>query len=77
MMHDYKSAYGGKLPVTIEVGERSMWMLPFDGDLALFDGKLNQLGLFDSFGRYHWASKADFARAEKRWREAGFKSRTA
>jgi hypothetical protein len=68
LIHDYKNPLSGKLPVTLDVGERVDLMFPFE-NRGLLSERPTRVGLRDYFGRDHWvprkalkAAQAEFDR---------------
>ncbi len=66
IVHDYMNPLSGKLPLTLDVGERSTYLFPFEKDCFL-SGEFTHVGLRDSFGRTHWASRSAYSNARQRW----------
>jgi len=69
VMHDYKNPYSGKLPCTLDVGESLSLLLDHEKESFLKE-QVSHVGLVDSFGRSHWASKKTVKRLNSKWRES-------
>lgn len=64
ILHDYTNPLSGKLPKKLEVGEKIMLLFPHKEKMFLAY-KPTHVGIMDSFGRMHWASKKSLKEAEK------------
>jgi hypothetical protein len=63
VLHDYEHPLGGKLPYSLEVGEGMD--LTFPEDISFMSETFTHIGIADSFGRIHWASKRHMSKARK------------
>jgi hypothetical protein len=54
----------GQLPARLQVGERLTLLLPYTKDCMLAE-PFTHIGVLDSFGRYHWAKRQDYIRAQR------------
>ena len=66
LMHDYRNPLSGQLPTSLDVGEKIDLIFPWDEE-CLCRTKPSHIGLADSFGRTHWASKKDVKKVIKEW----------
>lgn len=64
MIHDYENPISGKLPAKLEVGEGVDLLIRYQEDCFLGED-YTHIGLSDSFGRVHWASPSDVAKARQ------------
>jgi len=67
---DFKHPLGGTLPRDLDVGEQMA--LTFDPDDCKFLSEKHthtDIGIRDSFGRFHWCNKKDMVEAKKDFRE--------
>jgi hypothetical protein len=67
VLHDWTEPRSGKLPCTLEVGETTTLMLPYNAD-ALQDD-MTHIGISDSFGRTHWVTRRDVKEALVQFRK--------
>lgn len=67
-MSPYDNPYSTELPKKIEVGEKITLLLPMVKD-ALLSVDPTHVGIFDSFGRAHWASRKSLKRVKKEYFE--------
>ncbi len=68
IMYDYTDEYSEKLPCELDVGNTCTLFLPFVDDCFLAED-FTHLGIIDTFGRTHWASRKDIAKAKKKFEE--------
>mgnify|MGYP001609972299 FL=1 len=66
IIEDYTDTYSSKMPCDLEVGRECKLFLPFDKDCFLSE-PLTHVGIFDTFGRIHYAPKKDVAKARKEY----------
>jgi len=69
IVHDYENPLSGTLPKMLEVGDTLSFFFPWDRD-SFLSSKPTHLGLDDTFGRFHWASKRELKTAYKEWKKA-------
>lgn len=68
VVHDYTNQYSDKLPKKLQVGEKIILLLPMDeSSLLSFDP--SHVGVIDSFGRFHWATRSSLNRAKQEYFE--------
>ncbi|MDZ7660927.1 hypothetical protein [Thiohalophilus sp.] len=72
LIHDYRNPLSGQLPTSLEIGEKIDLIFPWDEE-CLCSSKPTHIGLADSFGRTHWASKKEVKKVIKEW-EADFEN---
>jgi hypothetical protein len=65
---DYTNPYSVKLPKRLEVGEKAILLLPCKRGSFLAEDPTH-MGVTDSFGRYHWASRESLECAKRRYVE--------
>ena len=65
---DLTNPLNGKIPSWIEVGDRLDLLFPFDRE-SFLSREWSKVGLFDSFGRSHYAPKEDVVEANRQWKE--------
>jgi len=68
LIHDYRNPLSGQLPTTLDVGEKIDLIFPWDEE-CLCSSNPTHIGIADSFGRTHWASKKDIQKVMKQWNE--------
>ncbi len=56
LIHDYKNPISGKLPITLEVGERVDLIFPYEKE-SILARHPTRVGLRDYFGRDHWVPR--------------------
>ena len=66
VMHDYTNPYSDKLPKRLTVGEKLTLLLPMDED-SILSVDPSQVGIFDTFGRYHYATTSSLTRATQEY----------
>lgn len=66
VMYDYTNPYSSTLPKKLDVGERLSLLLNFKEDAFLSEDPTH-VGILDSFGRLHWASRSSLAIAKTRY----------
>jgi hypothetical protein len=69
LIHDYKNPISGKLPITLDIGERVDLIFPFEKGCFLAQ-KPSHIGLSDYFGREHWAPKKALRQAQAEYDKA-------
>jgi hypothetical protein len=69
LIHDYKNPLSGKLPATLDVGEKIDLVFPWDED-CLAGESPTHIGILDSFGRFHWAPSKDVKKVKEDWRKS-------
>lgn len=75
LIPDFSHPFGVKvLPTRLTVGDQRSIMFPFDKEGFLAQ-KPKRVGVVDSFGRTHWASRRELKRALQEYRKA-FPART-
>lgn len=68
IMYDYTNPYSSELPKKLLVGERLTLLLSMNQDCLLaFDP--THVGVHDSFGRYHYATRRSLKKAKKEFFE--------
>lgn len=73
--HDWHSPVSSKLPIKLEVGETATYPLPFEADCFL-QVDWTHVGINDSFGRTHWARRAQLAKCHAAYIKAFGKQTT-
>ena len=68
LIHDYTDQMSGNLPCELEIGEGRDFLLKFEKDCFLSES-WTHIGIKDSFGRIHWASKRNVKAARKLYKE--------
>ena len=68
IIHDYNDPYSSKLPCELDVGEKCNLFLSFDKDCFL-SKPFTHVGIYDTFGRTHWAPKKDFNKLRKEYKK--------
>jgi hypothetical protein len=74
VMHDYMNPYSANLPKTLQVGEKITLLFPMDED-AFLAFNPTHVGVVDSFGRFHWATRSFLKRTKQEYFEK-FKKKT-
>jgi hypothetical protein len=69
LVHDYKNPLSGKLPITLDVGERVDLMFPFEKG-GLLAERPTRVGLRDNFGRDHWVPRKTLKLAQAEFDKA-------
>jgi len=64
LIRDYRHPYSAKMPCVVQVGERKVFFLVYDRNCFLKEKKYVGIGISDSFGRIHWASKKSYKIAQ-------------
>ena len=64
---DYANQMSERLPKKLEPGDKVNLLLPFERECLLGHPKLTHVGLSDSYGRNHWASRKDMEKARTEW----------
>jgi len=65
---DWTNPMSAKLPLWIEVGDKKDLLLPFDKE-SFLSRDWSYVGLYDYFGRSHYAPKQDLVKAKRIWKE--------
>ncbi len=68
IMHDYKNPLSAQLPHKLKVAETMQLLFKYDKDIFLKD-KITHIGICDSFGREHYASRKDVQEAIKTFKK--------
>lgn len=68
VIHDYQNPLSGQLPTRLATGEKIDLLFEFNADCFL-KAQPTHIGLRDSFGRTHWASRSEVREATKLFRE--------
>jgi hypothetical protein len=68
VMSEWDSPYATKLPVLLDVGEELAIVFPYDGDCFLGE-PVTDVGLRDSFGRFHWTPRREVRQAIQQFRK--------
>jgi len=63
LMHEYDHPYGGKLPLTIDVGEGADFT--WSPDTQFLREYWTHVGIIDSFGRVHWCRAKELREAKR------------
>jgi hypothetical protein len=66
VVSDYTNQLSSKLPKKLAVGERVQLLFPYEEKMFLAK-RPTQVGLMDSFGRIHWATKKSLEESIKRY----------
>ena len=64
---DYANQMSERLPKKLEPGDKVNMLLPFDRECLLERAEITHVGLSDSYGRNHWASRKDTKKARREW----------
>lgn len=68
VMPDYTNAMSARLPAKIDVGDKIELLLPYDKDSFLSE-HFTHIGVYDYYGRGHWAPKSDLKKAYLAWKK--------
>lgn len=68
IVHDYTNPLSAKLPNKLKVGETLQLLFQYDKDVFLKE-KITHIGIVDSFGREHYASRHDVKKTKKKFTE--------
>lgn len=60
---DYRDPISDRFPRKLEVGEEAKFVGPYEKGIFL-GADFNKVGMWDSYGRYHWAPKRDIKTAK-------------
>jgi hypothetical protein len=66
IIHDYTNPLSGQLPCKLNVGEKVDLLLRYDKD-CFFRKPWSHVGVYDIFGKTHWAKKYQVINARKTW----------
>lgn len=66
LIHDSRNPLSGQLPSSLDIGDQIDLVFPWD-EKCLCSNKPTHIGIADSFGRTHWASKNDVKKVIKAW----------
>ncbi|MEW7987350.1 MAG: hypothetical protein ACH255_19890 [Candidatus Thiodiazotropha sp.] len=66
IIHDYENPLSGQLPSKLEVGDKIDLILPYDENCFLNE-EWTHVGVWDYFGKSHWAKKRQLKEARERW----------
>jgi hypothetical protein len=69
LIYDYKNPLSGKLPITLDVGERVELIFPFENG-GLLAERPTDVGLRDNFGRDHWVPRKTLQQAQAEYDQA-------
>jgi hypothetical protein len=70
LLADYRNPLSAKMPCVVDVGERKNFFLVYNRDCFLKEKKkYERIGILDSFGRIHFASRKDYERAQEEFEE--------
>lgn len=58
---------GGKLPVSLDVGDKVDLVFPFSPDVFLLQD-FTHVGISDPFGRVYWCKRRDYREAQRRYK---------
>jgi hypothetical protein len=67
VMHDYTNPLSAKLPTKLEVGDKLDLLFPYDEDCFLKDKDFTHVGVYDFFGRVHWAPPDQLRKICDKW----------
>jgi hypothetical protein len=73
LIHDYRNPLSGKLPITLDIGEKVDLIFPWDEE-NIFSSKPTDIGIADSFGRSHWSPSKEVKKCLDDW-EHDFKQK--
>lgn len=68
LLHDFHHPISSRFPSKLEVGELNHYVLPYRKDIFLKED-FGKIGIYDSFGKYHWAPKTDIKDAKKQYKQ--------
>jgi len=68
IIYDWTDPYSSKMPCELDVGQECKLFLSFDKDCFLSDA-FTHVGIWDTFGRIHYAPKKDVANARKEYKK--------
>ncbi|MEW8338194.1 MAG: hypothetical protein AB2596_21470 [Candidatus Thiodiazotropha sp.] len=66
IIHDYENPLSGQLPSKLEVGDKIDLLLPYDENCLLKE-EWTHIGVWDYFGKSHWAKVRHIKEARERW----------
>ena len=66
ILHDYTNPLSTQLPHKLEVGDKIDLLLTYDEECFLKE-EWSHIGVFDNFGKSHWARKRQVKEARERW----------
>lgn len=69
VIHDYNNPLSGKLPTVLEVGEKVVFLFPWNDKSPPICVNPSHIGIKDSFGRIHWAPRKEVKKVNKKWHE--------
>lgn len=64
ILHDWKDGRGDQFPKRLELGESVNIIFPYESN-PIDNDVITHVGIGDSFGRRHWAPRADVIRVQK------------
>jgi len=67
-MPDWNCPLTSQSPRIVEVGQKATFAYPFTEDCILRHA-FTHIGVWDTFGRSHWADKNDVTKARARWQK--------
>jgi hypothetical protein len=69
VIFDYQDRLSGRLPASLDAGEKVDLTFRFVPDLFITDD-FNQVGISDPFGKVHWCRKSEYRRAQQDYAKA-------
>jgi hypothetical protein len=66
---DWTNPISGKLPSTLEVGQKLVLLLPYQQDCFLKEADVTKIGVLDTFGRTHWAPRQNLYYAQRQYQK--------
>lgn len=66
---DFTNPLNPRLPHRMEVGDTATFFLPYNEDCLLKNERIRRVGVSDSFGRMHYASKKQIEDAREKYRK--------
>ena len=67
VIQDFRNPFCSKLPNRLNMAEEICLIFPYDQE-SFLGSKISHVGVRDSFGRMHWAPKAQLVEAKKRYK---------
>lgn len=68
IISDNANPLSGKLPSWIDEGDKLDLLLPYEKDSFLQEGHTH-VGVYDYYGRSHWATKEDVLEVQQQWKK--------
>jgi hypothetical protein len=68
LLHDWEDSLSGRLPVSLDIGEKVDLTFRFTPNLFLTHD-FTQIGISDPFGKVYWCKRLDFRRAQESYKK--------